>query len=366
VPLDKARDPNLHPVQMASSHLSMFFGREITMRAGVVTPPDAEASSDLPICYIVHGFGGDHLAAWSDGAAALGAMRTDPSAPRMVYVYLDANCPFGHHEFADSPNNGPWCKALIEEFVPEIEGRFGGMRDPSRRFLTGHSSGGWSVLWLMIQRPDLFGGCWATAPDPVDFRDFSGVDIYTAANLYRDNAGQDRYLVLERGRPFKTFEQYTREELAERAHVQGIGGQMFSFDAVFSPRAWNGLPAPLYHRATGAIDPAVAQAWRRYDIGSLLRDNWHALAPQLAGKVHIWCGEWDTFALAGAIRLLRDDLAELEPDPAVRPDILLVPERDHFTLFQPHAELWPLGMMARIYADMARQAARAPEAAGIR
>lgn len=100
VPLDKARDPNLHLVQMASSHLSTFSGREITMRAGVVTPPDAEASSDLPICYIVHGFGGDHLAAWSDGAAALGAMRTDPSAPRMVYVYLDANCPFGHHEFA--------------------------------------------------------------------------------------------------------------------------------------------------------------------------------------------------------------------------------------------------------------------------
>ncbi len=362
VPLDKAQDPNIHLVQMPSSHLSAFFGREIELRAGIVAPPNAATDPSLPVCYIVHGFGGDHFDAWFDGAKILSAMRADTSTPRMVYVYLDANCPFGHHEFADSPNNGPWCKALVEEFIPAIEARFGGRRDARQRFLTGHSSGGWSVLWIMIHHPAMFGGCWATAPDPVDFRDFSGVDLYSASNLYRDEAGQERYLVLHNGRPSQTFEAYTNEELAARAHVQGIGGQMFSFDAVFSPRGWNGLPAPLFDRVTGAIDPAVAKAWERYDIGLILRKSWTVLGPELAGKLHIWCGEWDTFGLAGAIRLLQADFAAMEPNPAARPDILLVPQRDHFTLFDPHDQLWPSGMMKRIFHDMARQAKGAPVA----
>ncbi len=37
---------------------------------------------------------------------------------------------------------------------------------------SGHSSGGWSSLWLQIEHPEVFGGVWSLAPDPVDFRDF--------------------------------------------------------------------------------------------------------------------------------------------------------------------------------------------------
>ena len=91
--------------------------------------------------------------------------------PRLLYVYLNAQFPLGHHEFADSVNNGPWGKALTTEFIPQLEAKYGAAATPAGRFLTGHSSGGWSSLWLQVNYPEFFGGVWSTAPDPVDFRD---------------------------------------------------------------------------------------------------------------------------------------------------------------------------------------------------
>ena len=48
----------------------------------------------------------------------------------------------------------------------------------SGRFLNGHSSGGWATLQLQTHYPKIFGGTWSTSPDPSDFHDFTGVDLY--------------------------------------------------------------------------------------------------------------------------------------------------------------------------------------------
>ncbi len=83
--------------------------------------------------------------------------------PEMIYVYLDATCPQGHHgKFVDSVNNGPWESALVQEFIPYLEQTFRMTGTPATRFLTGHSSGGWSALWLQLTQPEFFGGVWAT------------------------------------------------------------------------------------------------------------------------------------------------------------------------------------------------------------
>ena len=59
--------------------------------------------------------------------------------------------------------------------------------------LNGHSSGGWSSLWLQVTYPDVFGGTWSTSPDPVDFRDFQRINLYAAGeNMFRDRAGKRR------------------------------------------------------------------------------------------------------------------------------------------------------------------------------
>ncbi|MEZ6196644.1 MAG: alpha/beta hydrolase-fold protein [Planctomycetota bacterium] len=336
-------------VRVRSDLLSRFFGREIRLEASVVAPADWDGLEMLPVCYLVHGFGGDHwtpFRAWRDWSDKLAS----GEYPRLLYVFLEAGCGLGHHAFADSVNNGPRGRALVEELIPAVENSLGGLRAPTNRFLTGHSSGGWSTLWLQVAYPDTFGGVWSTAPDPVDFRDFSGIDLYDDANVYRDPQGDARPLVRLEGRTAMTFEEYVRGELRVADH----GGQMASFEAVFSPRGEDGRPMPLFDRETGAIDPEVAQSWRIYDIGFRLRENWRDLEPRLRGKLHVWVGDRDTYFLDGAVRLLGADLAAR----GGAADVLIVPGRDHRDLRAPHEELWPRGMMARIFDEMLAAAGR--------
>ena len=83
-----------------------------------------------------------------------------------------------------APTNGPRGRALIEEFIPYLEKNFPMIAEPAARLLNGHSSGGWSSLWLQVTYPDFFGGTWSTSPDPVDFRDFQRIDIYATGSRH--------------------------------------------------------------------------------------------------------------------------------------------------------------------------------------
>ena len=66
---------------------------------------------------------------------------------------------------------------------------------PRGRLLQGHSSGGWAALWLQVNYPDVFGGTWPTAPDPVDFHAFIPVDLTTERNIYRKRDGSRRIVM---------------------------------------------------------------------------------------------------------------------------------------------------------------------------
>jgi hypothetical protein len=123
----------------------------------------------------------------------------------------------------------------------------------------------------------------------------------------------------------------TLQDYAQLERVEGyFGGQMASFEAVFSPRGADGQPAPLFDRDTGRIDPAVQKYWERYDINRLLRQNWATLGPKLRGKLHIIVGTADTFHLEEAVYLLRDTLKSLGSDAKIE----FIEGRDHFDLYQ--------------------------------
>ncbi len=331
--------------EIKSKFLSEFWGREIRMQAGVVLPTGwtARSTRRWPICYNVHGFGGSHMAAMRHGRQLTRDMDAG-KYPRMLYVFLNASSPQGHHEFADSVNNGPRGKALIEEFIPALEKKFHAVAKAEGRFLTGHSSGGWSSFWLQITYPDFFGGTWSTAPDSVDFRDFTGINIYEWKNAYTDPDGKPIPLVRRGKRWVATIKQYVEKELSRRS----FGGQFSSFDYVFSPRGEDGRPMPMFNRKTGLIDPKVAKAWEKYDIRLILHRNWKTLGPSLQGKLRIYVGTLDTYRLEGAAILLKKELAQLGSDA----NILLVPGRSHSSLFRPHKEYWPKGMMYRIHSEM--------------
>lgn len=326
-----------------SDLLTAFWGREMFVRGAIALPPGRTREEHLPVCYSIHGFGGSMVSNLQRAQSAAANM-VKQEIPRMAYVFLEAQFSLGHHVFADSVNNGPWGKALTTEYLPALEATFGIGGSADARFLTGHSSGGWSSLWLQVTYPDVFGGTWSTAPDSVDFRDFTGIDVYSFANAYTDPAGQPIQLVRKDGKWVTTIQQFVEKELGKSDH----GGQFMSFNAVFSPRGEDGRPMPLFDPKTGAIDRFVAGTWRRYDIGHLLRSQWATLGPQLRGKLHVFMGTQDTFRLEGACRLLAADLAQLGSDA----QFVFAEGRNHGDLLKPHPELWSDGLLVRIHREM--------------
>jgi hypothetical protein len=127
------------------------------------------------------------------------------------------------------------------------------------RVQIGHGFGGWFALWAVVRYPRIFGGSGSTSPDPSDFRDFQGIDLYApGANMDRDAHGAPRPLDRDHDTVLTMMETVARVETV----LGHTGGQLQSFDWVFSPRRADGTPAPMFDRESGAVDPAVMAYWR--------------------------------------------------------------------------------------------------------
>lgn len=295
--------------RVQSALLSDWYKRPTYIKSAVVLPEgySSDRAKKYPVIFEIPGFGG--------GATRVGnrsLSQTLKDGEPFLFVILDPNCPTGHCVFADSANNGPWGKALTTEFIPAFEKQFRTYGVPATRFVTGHSSGGWSSLWLQVAYPDVFGGVWSTSPDPVDFRDFQRIDLYQpGVNMFTDPDGKPRPLARRGLEPVLFYKAFSDMERPIR------GEQLGSFEAVFSPRGKDGQPEKLWDRDTGAVNMDVARAWQKYDIDLKLRTEWKQIGPKLAGKLHVFTGDIDTFYLEGAVRLLKTDMALLGSDAEI-------------------------------------------------
>lgn len=326
-PREFPQQPWLHEIALPSPMLSEFLRREVLHRATVVLPAGYESQPErrYPVVYIIPGFGGDHYPNPNQVAAPPAPLEGEAD---FIRVLLSGQCKWGHHVYADSATNGPRGTSLIEELIPHIDANFRTVAAPAGRFVTGHSSGGWSSLWLQVRYPETFGGVWSTAPDPVDFRDYQQVDLYAdpPLSLYDDEQGQERPIARRGDTPVLWYRSFGRMD-----DVLCRGGQLRSFEAVFSPLGPDGQPRQLWDRQTGRIDPQVARAWANYDIRLVIERDWERLRPLLAGKLHIWAAEYDTFYLEGAVRRLAETLQSLGSDAQVT----IVPGADHGSLLSP-------------------------------
>ncbi len=305
-----------------SQLLSEFHGRDVFLRAAVVLPTSYQDHPQrrYPTIFNIPGFSGTHERARRSSPI----VEHNDQGVEFLRVTLDPSAPLGHHVFADSANNGPYGQALVDEFLPAFDEQFRSIAQPDARFLTGHSSGGWSSLWLQMTYPLHFGGVWSTAPDSVDFRDFQRIHLYQPGeNMYVNADGARRPLARHGERTALWYDDFAWME-----HVLGTGGQLHSFEAVFSPRGADGTPRLLWDRETGVIDTDVAKTWEPYDIRLQLERNWDTLGPQLTGKIHVFMGSEDTFLLEGATRLLKESLESLGSDAVVE----IYPGKDHRTL----------------------------------
>jgi S-formylglutathione hydrolase FrmB len=223
-----------------------------------------------------------------------------------IFVVLNQDCRFGYHVFADSDNNGPRAKSFITEFIPYLEKEYRVAKNPNGRFLTGQSSGAWAALWLQVNYPDEFGMTWAGSPDPVDFRDFAGHNLYSEdANLFYDSEGNLTSSI----RSSEIF--FTNKQWSDMETVLGEGGQYQSFEAVFGKRDKNNKPEQIFNRNTGEINKEALEHWKNYDLNLFIQKNAEELKNKLADKLNIIVSENDDFYLDGSVRLFKETLDSL-------------------------------------------------------
>lgn len=308
-------------VKAPSALLTSFHKKKMTVDGAVILPAEyfSDTHTRFPVIYIVSGYGGDYHRYSGD---SITRSRSIDSIP-FITVFLDGNCSLGHSVYANSDNNGPWGDALTTEFIPLIEKTF---RCNGARFLRGHSSGGWTVLYLQTHYPTVFAGCWSSSPDPVDFRDYQKVNLYEKENLLYDTSGNLRMVGTVAGViPWASSKQaYQAERVIYR------GEQMHSFDAVFSARGADGNPERICDPFTGVMNEKVFEHWKNYDLSLYLRTNWDRLKKDLDGKIRVTVGEQDNFLLNGAVHLLEKEMKALNANMSFE----YFPG-DHFTVGTP-------------------------------
>ncbi len=318
--------------EVHSKLLSQFRGRDVMLRAGVVLPLDYNPSKRYPVIYEVPGFGGDHQDAERNRPIAKDDKSDAATLARNSFrIVLDPEGPNGHTLFADSANNGPCGQALVQELIPALEAKYPLIAVPSARLLRGHSSGGWSTLWLATRYPTVFGATWSSAPDPVDFRRFQKVDIYGQPNFYADFKGADLPSLRKADVVEMTIRQESRGE--DVLGPDNTSAQQWdSWFATFGPKNASGNPAALFDPKTGQIDSKIAEKYRQYDISYILQKNPTEFAPIYRSAIRLVVGTEDSFYLNEAVALLDAELAQHGRKPTDRGYIKMIPG-DHGSIF---------------------------------
>jgi hypothetical protein len=278
------------------------------------TPPDPDLKPDSSERFRLAGYNRiQEQAAWQ-----LYQDWTGPGFPRVLLVQIQHPTPYYDDSYAvNSENNGPYGDAIMRELIPEIERRFRGIGQGWARITYGGSTGGWEAMAVQLFYPDDFNGAFIACPDPIDFRQYTVVNIYTDTNAYWlpsrwkrvPRPGHRDWL----GNVSVTVGQMNQLERVLASHGRS-GGQWDIWQAVYGPAGADGYPQPIWDKRTGSIDRAVAAYWREhFDLGAILRRDWTTLGPKVRGKLHIYVGEADNYHLNDAVYLVEDFLKHADP-----------------------------------------------------
>ena len=331
LPADTDRVKHL---RFESRILSKWWGHSIFIGATVLLPKDFEAHPDAryPVNYIQGHF----------SLAAPGGYGRDQeftkywdadATPRFIDVTLQHPSPYYDDSYGvNSANNGPFGDAIIQELVPAIEQRFRAIGAPWARQLSGGSTGGWIALAHQVFYPDFYGGTWASCPDSVDFRYHQIVNVYDDANAYWKDMGWMRVERPNMRQPDGNIRSMMKDENWFELAVgdkSRSGGQWDIWEATYGPAGDDGYPRRIWDKRTGEIDRQTAAYWKEhFDLRSIIETNWRTLGPKLAGKIHVYIGDADSYYLDDAVHLLADSLAKLS-DPPYGGEVVFQPRAPH-------------------------------------
>jgi hypothetical protein len=329
-------------IRLQSDVLTKFYGRPTYIGAVLLVPDGFDEHPDAHYPLIVEQ---DHFARGLPGLLAFRAEPPDPKAqgreqraakmgyklyqdwttgrvPRVLVLSIQHATPYFDDSYAvNSANVGPYGDAIIQELIPYVEKQFRGIGQGWARAVYGGSTGGWESLASQVFYPDFYNGAWVFCPDVVDFRAYVTTNIYEDKNAYWT---ETPFTAVPRpamrqpdGTLLASMEEMNRYELVQGTHDRS-GEQFDIWEAVFSPVGDDGYPRRIFDKRTGEIDHETAKYWQEhYDLSAILQRDWKALGPKLAGKLHFWVGESDTFYLDRAVHLLKDFL-DTTTDPYYR------------------------------------------------
>jgi hypothetical protein len=326
-------------IRLQSELLTKFWGRPTYLGAIVLLPDGFDAHPDAHYPLIVEQ---DHF---HRDLFLPNAFRTEPPSPglkgnalqtavygykfyqdwvsgrlpRVIVLTIQHPTPYFDDSYAvNSESQGPYGDAINKELIPYIEKKFRAIGEGWARTVYGGSTGGWEALASQVFYPDAYNGAWVFCPDVVDFRAYVTTNLYEDKNAYFLEGPFGRVPRPEKrqadGLVLATMEQANHYELVMGTH--GRSGEQFDiWQATFSPIGEDGYPKPIYNKLTGEIDHEVAKYWKEhYDLSAIMQRDWKTLGPKLAGKLHFFVGESDTWYLDRAVHLLHDFL-ETTTDP---------------------------------------------------
>jgi len=298
-----------YPLMVYQGHFERKFDTLVGFRE---TPPAPDEKSELAG---TPGVWGEYYRDYEKYSYQFYKDWTGPNFPRMILVTIQHANPYFDDSYAvNSANLGPYGDAITHELIPFIEQKFRGIGKGWARTLYGGSTGGWESLAVQIFYPDEYNGTWTFCPDPIDFRAYSLVNIYTHKNAYFRDGDWKRTprpaFQNEIGEVLSTNEETNHLELALGTNSRS-GYQYDIWQAVFGPVGADGYPKPIWDKRTGVIDHSVAEYWREnYDLRYILERDWKTLGPKLKGKIYIYTGDMDNWYLNNAVYLMEDFLKQ--------------------------------------------------------
>jgi hypothetical protein len=348
---------NLKYVKIRSKKLSEFWSRDMYVGANVLLPAGYngnDTATRYPVIYSQGHWPADQGAfryptasfskAWDAGIIPGNNKTADRPAPKMILVTFRHEAPYYDDSYAvNTANLGPYGDAINDELIPYLEEKFNTIQAPYARIQEGGSTGGWESAASLIYRPDLFGACFSSYPDSLDFHRHQDIELYTAKNAYQRANGS----FVPSIRTFKNGTEVVQATVALENHWELTFGtasrssnQWDVWNAVFGVQGYNNYPLEPWDKITGEIYPEAVEFWKPFDLSNYITSNWNNsrnLGKNLAGRVFVYVGSWDNYYLnEGVMEFQKRTDAAGGPGWA---NVTILPEKPHGGNYQSR-EIW--------------------------
>lgn len=133
--------------------------------------PQSTPIQELPVVFVLAGFSGNAPFYFNakfnemNAVQQIDLLHSQGLAPDAIYVFVDCLTLWGGSQFINSSAVGHYEDFIILELIPALQRELKIQLKPDTTAIVGGSSGGYGALHLASAYPEVFGHCFAIAPD---------------------------------------------------------------------------------------------------------------------------------------------------------------------------------------------------------